>query len=102
MNVLICSYSYLKGVIVKFKHLNQPYFDRERDGAVSEIIDKNKAEVYPWGARPWPQFRQAYNEGYKQALRDWSIWKNGVQHIGCMQRPIKEIIEEVDKIDKKA
>jgi hypothetical protein len=96
--MLTYSYSYFRGVIMEFKHLNQPDFDRERDGATSKIIDTMFHDK--WWAFPPPSVadfaRRVYNEGYKQALRDWSIWKDGVQHIGCMQRSIKEIIEEVD------
>ena len=78
---------------MEFEHLNQPDFDRERDGAFDEIMENEPMHV------PTYVLRRAYNEGYKQCLRDWSLWKDGVQHIGCMQRDIKEIIAEVDKID---
>jgi hypothetical protein len=89
---------------MEFEHLNQPDFDRERDGTVEDIVSDVLLGI-PTSATTYSTnkgrkiARRAYNEGYKQALRDWSIWKDGVQHIGCMQHDIKEIIEEVDKID---
>lgn len=85
---------------MEFKHLSQPDFERERDGAVrkanEEIWEHTKGGLPPINTIA----RKTYNEGYKQALRDWSIWKDGSQRIGCMQHDIKEIIADVDKIDK--
>jgi len=92
---------------MEFEHLNQPDFDRERDGAVEDIVSDVLLGI-PTSATTYSTnkgrkiARKAYNEGYKQCLRDWSLWKDGVQHIGCMQRDIKEIIAEVDKIDGEA
>lgn len=40
--------------------------------------------------------RLYYDEGYKKALDDYAIWKDGVQVIGCMETPIKEIIAKID------
>jgi len=40
--------------------------------------------------------RPYYNEGYKQALDDYAIWKDGVQVIGCLETPIKEIFAKID------
>jgi hypothetical protein len=92
---------------MEFKHLNQPDFDRERDGRFKELLIKLMREhpqtycpegtLYRYNLKV---ARLSYNEGYKQALRDWSIWKDGGQHIGCMQHDIKEIIADVDNIDK--
>jgi hypothetical protein len=81
---------------MEFKHLNQPDFDRERDGA----LNKPMAELLKEGLVGYPLtvgkgMRYAYNEGYKQALRD-----------SKSQRPpldgsdYDELIAEVDKIDK--
>ena len=33
-----------------------------------------------------------YRVGYCDALRDHGIWNNGVQRIGCLETPIKEIM----------
>jgi hypothetical protein len=33
-----------------------------------------------------------YRAGYTEALKDFGIWKNGVQHIGCLETPIKEVL----------
>lgn len=37
----------------------------------------------------------AWARGYIQAIRDYGIWNNGSQTIGCLDKPIKEIIKEV-------
>lgn len=34
-----------------------------------------------------------YMKGYVEALSDYGIWKDGVQRIGCLETPIKEIIK---------
>lgn len=83
-----------------FKHINQPDFDRERDGAIIEI----KKDMVLHGNTALPSFtetaRRAYNEGYKQAVRDWGARWTTDQYRGCVESSVKEIIEEVDKIDK--
>jgi hypothetical protein len=33
-----------------------------------------------------------YREGYCDAVRDFGIWKDGVQRIGCLETPIKEVL----------
>lgn len=33
--------------------------------------------------------------GYAQAIRDYGIWSNGTQHIGCLETPIKEVIKNL-------
>lgn len=33
-----------------------------------------------------------YKRGYVDALNDYGIWKDGVQRIGCMETPIKDVI----------
>lgn len=38
---------------------------------------------------------KAWARGYVQCLRDFGIYKDGVQRIGCLEQPIKTIIEEV-------
>jgi hypothetical protein len=34
-------------------------------------------------------------KGYVQCLRDYGIWNSGVQTIGCLETPIKEIIKDI-------
>ena len=34
-------------------------------------------------------------DGYMDAVRDFGIWKDGIQTIGCRETPIKEIEEEI-------
>lgn len=80
--------------VMDFKHLNQPNFDRERDGAISEIQKDlwNKALAAVELPTSISTSRRAYNEGYKQAVRDLKT-----------QRPpldgsdYDELIEEIDK-----
>jgi len=44
--------------------------------------------------------RLYYNKGYKQALSEYAIWKDGVQVIGCLETPIKEIFAKIDAGDE--
>lgn len=39
---------------------------------------------------------EAWRDGYIQAIKDFGIWKDGVQRIGCLETPIKEIIARLD------
>ena len=34
-----------------------------------------------------------YLKGYIEAVHDFGIWKNGNRTIGCMETPIKKVIE---------
>lgn len=43
-------------------------------------------EVEIWNA--------GHKAGYIEALHDYGIWKSGVQHIGCLETPVKEIIQK--------
>lgn len=81
---------------MEFKQLNKSDFDRVRDEAVDDIL--KKIAVHSPNGSLIKATRLGYNEGYKQALRDWSIWKDGSQLIGCMQLSIKDIIENIDQI----
>ncbi len=40
---------------------------------------------------------QMFLRGYETAVRDFGIYKDGVQKIGCLETPIKEIIERLYK-----
>lgn len=73
---------------MEFKHLNQPDYDRERDGAVQKIM--RNPHRHDWSVARVAC--EAYNEGYKQALRDW--------YGALSSSTAGEIIAEVDKIDK--
>lgn len=33
-----------------------------------------------------------YLRGYWKALNEYGIWNNGVQRIGCLETPIKEVM----------
>lgn len=35
-----------------------------------------------------------FEEGYWRALDDFGIWRDGVQKIGAMERPIREVFRE--------
>ena len=39
----------------------------------------------------------AFKKGYIQAIKDYGIWKNGTQTIGCMETPVKEVIQKIEK-----
>lgn len=40
---------------------------------------------------------QFFLRGYETAVRDFGIYKDGVQKIGCLETPIKEVIERLYK-----
>jgi hypothetical protein len=39
----------------------------------------------------------AYRQGYIDALKNYAIWKNGEQFVGCLERPLKEVINEFNE-----
>lgn len=42
-------------------------------------------------------FNKAYKQGYIDAISNYAIHKDGEQLVGCMQRPLKEVIAEVQR-----
>lgn len=52
---------------------------------VNNIGNKNNLEV---------AVTRAYLDGYADALKNYSIWKDSEQVIGCLNKPIKPIIAE--------
>ena len=40
--------------------------------------------------------RKAFTDGYKEGVRTYAIWTDGVQLVGAMQRPLKEVIDGID------
>ena len=41
-----------------------------------------------------------YLKGYWNALYDFGIWKDGTQVIGCLEHPIKEVMQKkLDEFD---
>lgn len=38
-----------------------------------------------------------YKAGYKDAITNYAVWRDGQQHVGVMNRPLKAVLEEVDK-----
>lgn len=68
---------------MKFKYLNREHFENTRSWAINEIMNN----------KPEQAIRRAYNKGYKQALFDWCIWKDGIQKVN-------DLIEEINEIDK--
>ena len=39
---------------------------------------------------------ESYREGYKDAVKNYSIWKDGEQLVGCMATPLKVVINEIN------
>ncbi len=37
-----------------------------------------------------------YKEGYKDAVTNYAVWRDGEQFIGVLQRPLKTVFEEID------
>ena len=44
--------------------------------------------------------QEKFIEGYKQALRDYAWWKDGVQYVGCGVKTLKIALYEIDSKDK--
>lgn len=48
--------------------------------------------------------RIAFLRGKIEGIRDYAIWKNGEQLVGCLQRPLPEVlapyIREIDLLDE--
>ncbi len=36
--------------------------------------------------------RLGFIEGQIQGIRDYAIWKNGEQKVGCLEKPLKEVL----------
>jgi hypothetical protein len=49
--------------------------------------------------------RLAYLEGMVEGITDYAIWRNGEQLVGCMERPLKEVLKpykvEIESIREK-
>jgi hypothetical protein len=65
----------------------------ELDARIKEIEDKYKLPFDPdtmvdLNALSW-------SRGYARAILDYGIWNDGTQHIGCLQKPVREIIKEL-------
>jgi hypothetical protein len=39
----------------------------------------------------------SYRIGYKDAVKNYAVWSNGEQLVGTMRRPLKTVLDEVDK-----
>ena len=39
----------------------------------------------------------AYREGYRQALQDYAVWKDGTQTVGCGIKTLKQATEDFEK-----
>ena len=89
---------------MEFKHLNQPDFDREREGVVKELLIKLRREhpqtYCPEGASyrySLEVARLSYNEGFKACLEfiQKEYWNPDIP-----DTIFEGLLEEVDKIDK--
>jgi len=43
------------------------------------------------------ELRKAYLEGMRQGLRSYAYWKDGVQHVGCGNKTLKQALDELDE-----
>lgn len=84
---------------MELKHISPPEFGRERGEVIKSIL-RRAWETSVSDNVHWSGLQRAYNEGYKQALRDWYYGFNSKEWVGCVRPSVEEIIEEVDKIDK--
>lgn len=64
------------------------------------------AEMEKIGATSWPQadledlFRgamaEAYVAGLTEGITRYAVWRDGVQRVGIMEKPLGEVIEDLD------
>jgi beta-galactosidase GanA len=80
---------------MEFKHLNQPEFDKEREKAVEEILDKDWWRDESESTKV--VCRRSYNEGAKYILR---FIQKEYYNPDIPDSVFEELIAEVDKIDK--
>jgi len=44
--------------------------------------------------------KDAHRAGFLEAIQAYSIWKDGIQYIGCMDRTIPEVMKSYDEDHK--
>jgi len=74
---------------MEFEHLNQPDYDRERDGALEKIRDNY---MFKGGN----MMQRSYNEGFKAGLK---FICDGYYVMNVTPDALGKMLEEVDKID---
>ena len=42
---------------------------------------------------------EMYKRGYKDAVSNYAVWNDGEQLVGVMRRPLKTVLQEVDKAE---
>ena len=50
------------------------------------------------GARKaFPAEKQLYKDGYSDAVTEYAVWKDGEQFVGVLQKPLSQVLQEVDE-----
>ncbi len=62
---------------------------RERLGLL-KIISRLEQEKAAMG----DAFRNGFRKGWEKGVRDFAIWRNGEQLVGCMERPLRRVLAE--------
>lgn len=60
------------------------------DAKILEWMERANEEDFKKAVAPYASCH--YEEGYTEAVKDFGIWKDGVQRIGCLETPIKEVL----------
>ena len=42
-----------------------------------------------------PSYNHGFDAGFKYALEQFGIWKDGVRRIGCLETPVGEILRDI-------
>lgn len=73
-------------------------FDLEKLGVKLECVkDASEDEGYmSYELSKLKLCEESYREGYKDAVRNYAIHKDGEQLVGCMATPLKVVLNEVD------
>jgi hypothetical protein len=48
-------------------------------------------------SREEAQFRVEFLKGKIDGIRDYAIWKNGDQFVGCLEKPLREVLDPYQK-----
>ena len=51
------------------------------------------------GRNATSHMQDCYDEGYIQAISDYGIWKDGIQVIGCMETPVREVVSFIENMN---
>ncbi len=64
---------------------------------IGQLLEQKDSVEARFAAKQLMQ--EIYRAGYKAAIQEYAVWKNGEQVVGVMQRPIKIVFAEIDEME---